>query len=100
MISADIFGNGESYKYYFPMLRDAAFTLSHPGDKEKQTDIHEAYYKALAAFDGFNDAGRTAEESYPGAGTLYMVENEQLVGFSLTQGEELIHNAFFTRQQC
>jgi hypothetical protein len=98
VISADIFGNVESYKYYFPMLRDAAFSLSRPGAGKDQCDIHEAYFKALAAIDDFNDAGRHPEEGHPGAGTLHMVETQQLVGFSLIHGEEMIHNALFSRQ--
>ncbi len=98
VISADLFGNEESYRYYFPMLRDAAFTLSFPGTKSKQTDIHEAYYKTLEVLDEFNDAGRKTEEAYPGAGTLHMVENDRLVGFSLMHNAELIHNALFAKQ--
>ena len=97
VISADIFGNEESFRYYFPMLRDAAFTLSRPGDEKDQPDMHEAYFRALAAIDDFNDAGRHPEEGHPGAGTLQMVETQQLVGFSLIHSEELIHNAFFAR---
>jgi hypothetical protein len=98
VISADLFGNVESYRYYFPMLRDAAFTLSRPGAEKSQIDHHEAYFRTLEAIDGFNDAGRKAEELYPGAGTLHMVENDRLIGFSLMHGEELIHNAFFAKQ--
>ena len=97
VISSDLFGNEESYKYYFPMLRDAAFTLSRPGDEKDQPEMHEAYFKALAAIDDFNDAGRHHEDGHPGAGTLQMVETQYLVGFSLMHGEELIHNAFFAR---
>jgi len=96
-ISADIFGNEESFKYYFPMLRDAVFTLSRHGADRQQPDMHEAYFRALEAIDEFNDAGRHPEESHPGAGTLNMVETERLVGFSLVHGEEMIHNALFTR---
>lgn len=98
VVSADLFGNEESYKYYFPMLRNAAFTLSRPNEKNHQIEIHEAYYKTIEALDGFNDAGRKAEESYPGAGTLQMVESDGLVGFSLMYNEDLIHNALFARQ--
>jgi len=97
VISADIFGNEESFKYYFPMLRDAVFTLSRHGADREQPDMHEAYFRALEAIDEFNDAGRHPEESHPGAGTLNMVETERLVGFSLMHGEEMIHNALFTR---
>ncbi|MCB0801305.1 MAG: hypothetical protein KDB91_12440, partial [Bacteroidales bacterium] len=97
VISADIFGNEESFKYYFPMLRDAVFTLSRHGADREQPDMHEAYFRALEAIDEFNDAGRHPEESHPGAGTLNMVETERLVGFSLVHGEEMIHNALFTR---
>lgn len=98
VISVDLFGNEESYRFYFPMLRDAAFTLSLHGAKQKQIDNHEACFKTLEAIDEFNDAGRKAEESYPGASTLHMVESDRLVGFSLMQGEEMIHYAFFDRQ--
>lgn len=98
VISADLFGNEESYMYYFPMLRDAAFSLSHPGAKKKQIDIHEAYYKTMEALDEFNDAGRNAEEAYPGTGILHMVESDRLIGFSLMHNDELIHNALFARQ--
>jgi hypothetical protein len=98
VISADLFGNEESYRYYFPMLRDAAFTLSSPEAKKKQIDTHEAYFKAMEAFDEFSDADRKPEESYIGAGTLQLVDSEHLTGFSLTYNEELIHNALFARQ--
>ena len=99
VISADLFGNEESYRYYFPMLRDAAFTLSRPGAKKNQPEMHEAYFRALEAIDEFNDAGRHPEESHPGAGTLHMVESDRLVGFSLMHGQEMIHNALFARQE-
>jgi hypothetical protein len=98
VISADLFGNEESYRYYFPMLRDAVFTLSLPGAKKKQIDLHEAYYKTLEVFDEFNDTGRKTEESYPGGGTFQMVESDRLLGFSLMHNEELIHNALFAKQ--
>lgn len=97
VISADIFGNEESYKYYFPMLRDAVFTLSRHGADREHPDMHEAYFKALEAIDEFSDAGRHPEEAHPGAGKLSMVETERLVGFSLVHGEEMIHNALFAR---
>lgn len=97
VISADLFGNEESYRYYFPMLRDAAFTLTFPGAKRKQTDLHEAYYKTLEVLDEFNDAGGKAEKNHPGAGTLHMVESDRLVGFSLMHNAELIHNAIFAK---
>ena len=97
VISVDLFGNEETYRYYFPMLRDAAFTLSRTGEQEEPADMHESYFKALAAIDEFSDASRTVEEHHPGAGTLYMTETDRLVGFSLMHGEEMIHNAFFTR---
>ena len=98
VISADFFGNEESYRYYFPMLRDAAFTLSRPGADNKQIGMHEAYFKTLEALDEFNDAGGKDEEAHPGAGTLSMVETDRLVGFSLMQKDDLIHNALFSRQ--
>lgn len=97
VISADIFGNEDSFRYYFPMLCDAAFTLTRPGDDKEQPEMHEAYFRALEAIDEFNDAGRHTEDAHPGAGTLSMVETERLVGFSLVHGDEMIHNALFAR---
>jgi hypothetical protein len=97
VITADIFGNEESYRHYFPMLRDAAFTLSRHGADCEQPEMHEAYFRALEAIDEFSDAKRHPEEKHPGAGTLSMVETERLVGFSLMHGKELIHNALFAR---
>ena len=99
VISADLFGNEESYQYYFPMLRDAVFTLSLPGVDKKQIDMYEAYFKTLEALDEFNDAGRKVEEAHHGAGTLNMVETDRLVGFSLVHNDDLIHNALFSKQQ-
>lgn len=98
VITADLFGNEESYRYYFPMLRDAAFTMARSAGEEKQTGIHEAYFKVLEAIDEFSDAGRRTDEAYPGAGTLHMIESVSLAGFSLMHNEEMIHNAFFARQ--
>jgi hypothetical protein len=97
VISADLFGNEESYRYYFPMLRDAAFTLSRPGADKKQIDMHEAYFKTLEALDEFDDACRKVEETHPGAGTLNMVETDRLIGFSLVYKAHLIHNALFAK---
>ncbi len=98
VISVDLFGNKETYRYYFPMLRDSAFTLSRSNAEKSQVDNHEAFFRTLEAIDGFNDASRQIEEGHPGTGTLHMVESDRLVGFSLTHNEELIHNAFFAKQ--
>ncbi len=50
-------GNEDPYRYYFPMLRDAAFTLSRPGADKKQIGMHEAYFKTLEVLDEFNYTG-------------------------------------------
>jgi hypothetical protein len=44
VISVDLFGNEESYRYYFPRLRDSAFTLSRTKEQTEQIDMHEAYF--------------------------------------------------------
>lgn len=97
VLCADIFGNQEVYRYYFPMLRDSAFRMAKTGKKQKSPDMHEAYYKVAEALDNFETAARHPEESYPGAGTSKIAESQDLLGFELTMENQVIHSVFFAK---
>ena len=98
VISADLFGREEVFKYYFPMLRDSAFRMANRGTKDNPVDMHEAYYRVLEALDNFESAERQSENNYAGAGLLNNGENADIVGFELTFEGQLIHNALFAKQ--
>ncbi len=97
VLCADIFGNTEVYRYYFPMLRDSAFRMAKTGKKQKSPDMHEAYYKVAEALDNFETAARHPEESYPGAGSFKIAENNDLLGFELTMENQVIHSVLFAK---
>jgi neutral trehalase len=97
VLCADIFGNKEVYKYYFPMLRDSAFRMARTGKKQKSPDMHEVYYRVQETIDNFMEAERHHDESCTGAGLFKTVENKSLTGFDLSVKEELIHGVLFTK---
>lgn len=98
VISADLFGREEIYRYYFPMLRDAAFRMAHKGRKDELVNVHEAYYKVLDILDNFGAAERHPENNYAGAGLFNIVETTAIVGFELTLKGQLIHDAIFANR--
>ena len=97
VISADLFGREEVYRYYFPMIRDSAFRMANQGKKDKPVDIHEAYYKTLEAIDYFDATERHPETNYTGAGIFNIVDTAGIVGSELTFKGQLIHNALFSK---
>lgn len=97
VISADIFGTEEVYRYYFPMLRDSAFRMASEGKRQKSPDKHEAFYKVLEAIDSFGTASRHAEEAYHGSGSFSIAENDGLVGFELTMEGQIVHEVMFAK---
>jgi hypothetical protein len=97
VISADVFGREEVYKYYFPMLRDSAFRMATKGSNDDPVDIHEAYYKVLDTLDNFEANERHPDSNYDGAGLLNIVETNRIVGFELTFDGQVIHYALFTK---
>jgi hypothetical protein len=98
VISADLFGREEVYRYYFPMLRDSAFRIASQGKKYKPVDQHEAYFKVLDAIDGFEAAEKYHDSNYSGAGFYNIFETTIIVGSELTVEGQLIHSAIFTKQ--
>lgn len=97
VISADLFGREEVYRYYFSMLRDSVFRMADQGKKDKIVDAHEAYYKVLEAIDYFEAAERQPESNYIGAGLFNIVETAGIVGSELTFEGQLIHSALFAK---
>lgn len=98
VISADLFGREEVYRYYFPMLRDSAFRIATQGKKCKPVDQHEAYFKVLDAIDSFEAADKHHDSNYSGAGFYKIFETTIIVGSELTVEGQLIHSAIFTKQ--
>jgi hypothetical protein len=98
VISIDLFGREEVYRYYFPMLRDSAFRMAHRVKKHKPVDQHEAYYKVLDTLDNFGAAEKYPESNYLGAGLFNTIETAGIVGFELTYTGQLIHDAIFATQ--
>lgn len=97
VVSIDIFGNVDSYRYYFPLMRDAAFRSQTPSGKD-QIDQHEAFYKACEAADNFLDTRRVKEETYSGNGIMELAEGEILGGFILSVQGQLVHAAGFGKE--
>lgn len=97
VICADIFGTAEVYRHYFPMLRDSAFRMASAGKGQKSPDMHEAYYRVLETLDAFEAATRHSDDTYAGAGSFRIAENDELVGFELTANNEIIHSVLFTK---
>ena len=98
IISADLFGSGEVYSHYFPMLRDSAFRMADNGKKVKPVDQHEAFFKTLDAIDNFEAADRFSDDNYSGAGLFNIVETIDIVGSELSFEGQLIHTALFAKQ--
>ena len=97
VLCADIFGNNEVYRYYFPMLRDSAFRMANTDKKQKAPDMHEAYYRVQEVVESFLKAEMYPDESYTGEGSFKTVENKSLTGFDLSVKEEVIHGVLFAK---
>jgi hypothetical protein len=95
VVSVDIFGREEVYRYYFPFLRDSAFKGSREELSQPPVDMHEAFYRTLEAVDNFESATRIAENDYEGTGSLNIAENKDIIGFDLHFEGQLIHSVFF-----
>jgi len=93
----DLFGNEDVYRYYFPLLRDAAFRMASTGKGISEPEKHESFYRVLECIDGFESAVGSIWESYTGSGKLNIVESEKIMGFNLEMEDELVHNVIFTR---
>ncbi|MBE0655161.1 MAG: hypothetical protein IH594_15275 [Bacteroidales bacterium] len=93
----DIFGTEEVYGYYFPLLRDAAFSKALNTDRDDIVDIQEAFFRAVDALDAVGDAGRRVDEKYIGSGMMKIAEPDGLIGFELTMDGQPVHMAVFGR---
>jgi len=92
----DLFGTGESYRHYFPKLRDSAF-LRAQADKDVELDRHELNFRILDLLDRYELCARKQDPSYTGAGKMLMFENKEFIGFDLNHGEQRIHSTLFVR---
>ena len=95
--SIDIFGTEKVYKYYFRLLRDAAFRIARQGRDVRKADKHESFYRVLEAPDTLETAEKNPEESYSGAGKMFVCEKDDLIGFELTIEGQPVHTSVFNR---
>jgi hypothetical protein len=93
----DLFGNEEVYRYYFPLLRDSAFRTANMEGKVRPLDINEAFFKSLDTLDNYENVPGHPDNEYIGAGSLNIVENDELIGFGLISNEEMIHTVLFIK---
>lgn len=93
----DIFGTEEVYGYYFPLLRDAAFSKALNADRGGSVDIHEAFFRVIEAFDAIGDVGRRVDDKYSGVGMMSITEPEGLIGLELKMDGQPVHMAIFGR---
>ena len=95
VVSVDIFGKEDVYRYYFPFLRDSAFMTPSHEMQQPAPDKHEAFYRTLEAIDNFETAPRITESGYEGGGSRHIVENGELIGLDLQFEGQPIHSVFF-----
>lgn len=95
IVCIDIFGTEDSYKHYFPKLRDSAFRQATVNENAKAVDVHEGNYKALDALDRYFLEPRNQNMEYEGAGSFFIADTDELVGFDLSMDKQIIHNVLF-----
>jgi hypothetical protein len=97
IVCIDIFGSVSCYNHYFQKLRDSAFRQATAGLKAKSIDVHEAYFKVLDLLDNYEKEDKNQDIDYSAAGSFFIVENKEFVGFDLSIQNQLIHNVLFLK---
>jgi hypothetical protein len=97
VISADVFGNEEVYRYYFPLMRDSAFRAAEFWNTETDLEEDEAFYRVLDFLDNVDRSTRKTVKDYKGSGIFQMVENNAVVGQELTLENQPVHTALFAK---
>jgi hypothetical protein len=92
----DLFGTDESYRHYFPRLRDSAF-LRALADKDVEVDHHEFNFRILDLLDRYELSARRQDLTYSGAGKMLMFETKEFIGFDLNHDEQRIHTTVFLK---
>lgn len=97
VVCIDIFGREDIFQYYFPLLRDSAFSMAKTGQGIKAMDLHEAFYKVLDTMDTHESTEKKPETSYCGSGLLNVFSGTEIKGFEMTSEGQLIHSAIFPK---
>jgi len=95
ILSVDLFGNSESYRYYFSKLIASCIGLLEEG-KGELTEA-EAFFKLDDLFDRL--VLGEAEKQNKGAGTHKMTVNENIPGFELSYVNQLVHMALLLKSE-
>jgi hypothetical protein len=97
IVCIDIFGTHSIYNHYFPKLRDSAFRQANAGVNKTAIGMHEAYFKVLDLLDNYEKEDRGQDNEYSAAGSFFIIENKEFIGFDLNIENQLIHNVIFLK---
>ena len=95
IVCIDIYGTEETYKHYFPKLRDSAFRQAKTGKEARSMDVHEANYKVLDALDRYEKEPRNQDMEYAGAGAFFIIDTDEFVGLDLNVEGQVVHDVLF-----
>ncbi len=94
--SIDIFGNEETYRYYFRQLKETA-VQRHFGDHyDRVVGQDEAFFKSLDLLDRFEELPSLPDPSYTAGGQMFVTGDVTLTGISLLQSGEVVHRVIFS----
>lgn len=99
LVSFDLFGNREAYRYYFDKLEYDALGRLNDGAGNKAMDKAEAFYWLDEFLDNFETQLETpGEQKNESLGELRWSGDDKYPGFGLSFNEHLIHMAGFARE--
>ena len=99
IVTCDLFGNRDAFRYYFPRLKDAALMFEMPGKKSKPVVEAEAFYKLDEFLDKVEEHLVLSDEPVHGLGKIRRIKKENIPGFELSYEGQIIHLAAFTKNQ-
>lgn len=76
--TCDLFGNRDSFRYYFPGLKDAALMYEMPGKQVKPVEEAEAFYKLDEFLDLVEKDLMPSVEQAAGLGKIRRIKNEKI----------------------
>lgn len=97
IVTCDLFGSREAFRYYFPRLKDTALMYKMPGKKAKPVEEAEAFYKLDEFLDTVEKDLKPSDEHVAGLGKIRRIKNENIPGFDLSYDGQLIHLAAFAK---
>jgi len=78
IVTCDLFGNRDAFRYYFPRLKDAALMFEMPGKKSKPVVEAEAFYKLDEFLDKVEENLVSSDEPVHGLGSIRRIKKENI----------------------